>query len=209
MLNQRYKIIAFSFIAFILLLLSISFVTNEFQTLSPVLSTDNPSTNQISNRGEINDKNSLRLDEIAPKPEYLAPDFSLPDINGKSVSLSQYRGKIVFLNIWATWCGPCRVEMPAMEKLYRKFKKENFALLAVSIDSQGKSVVMPFLKKYGITFPILFSPDSGIMDIFRVNALPTSYILDRKGHIVAHVLGGRNWFGPKTIETFEYLIHKT
>ena len=207
MLNPGYKIILLSFVAFILLVLSIAFITKGPKTLSPALSINNPSNNKIVNRGEI--KDNLRLEEIAPKTGYLAPDFSLPDKNGKPISLSQFRGKVVFLNIWATWCGPCRIEMPAMEKLYQKFKSESFVILAVSIDSQGESVVMPFLKKHGITFPILFYPDSSIMDIYMVNALPTSYIIDKKGNIVTQVLGGRNWFGPKTIETFEYLIHKT
>jgi len=209
MLNSRYKIIVLSFVAFILLALSISLFTKGFKTLSPVLFTNNPLSNQISTRGEIKDKDNLRLEEIAPNIGYIAPDFTFPDSNGESVSLSQFRGKIVFLNIWATWCGPCRVEMPAMEKLYQKFKNEDFVILAVSIDRQGKSIAMPFVKELGITFPILFSPDSAILDIYMVNALPTSYIIDKKGNIVTHVLGGRNWFGPKTIETFEYLIHKT
>ena len=209
MLNPRYKIIVFSFVAFIGLILGISYIIEEYRNFSSKPFINNPSNNQIFIREEIKDKDNLRLEEIAPKPGYLAPDFSLHDINGKSISLSQFRGKIVFLNIWATWCGPCRVEMPAMEKLYQKFKNESFVILAVSIDSQGESVVIPFLKEYGITFPILFSPDSGIMDIYMVNALPASYIIDKKGNIVTQVLGGRNWFGPKTIETFEYLIHKT
>ncbi len=139
----------------------------------------------------------------------MAPDFTFPDMDGKPVSLSQFRGKVVFLNIWATWCGPCRIEMPDMEKLYRKFKKEDLVILAVSIDRLGEPVVKPFVKELELTFPILLSPDGRVQRIYMVNALPSSFIIDKSGRVVTRVVGARNWFGAETIETFEYLIRNT
>lgn len=147
--------------------------------------------------------------EVAPQTGFMAPDFTFPDIYGTEVTLSHLRGKVVFLNIWATWCGPCRIEMPAMEKLSRKFKNEKLVILAVSIDQQGESVVKPFVQELGLTFPILFSPDGSIQRIYMVNALPSSFIIDKTGRIVARVTGARDWFGSETVETFEYLINET
>ncbi|MEO5956651.1 MAG: TlpA disulfide reductase family protein, partial [Nitrospiraceae bacterium] len=88
-----------------------------------------------------------------------APNFRLRDLNGHSVSLSDLRGKVVLLNFWATWCGPCRVEMPAMEELYRTFSRNDFEILAVSTDAQGASVTRPFQQENHLTFPILHDAD--------------------------------------------------
>ncbi len=153
-----------------------------------------------------NQENHLR-GKIAPYEGFMAPDFTFPDIHGKSVSLSHFKGKVVFLNIWATWCGPCRTEMPDMEKLYQKFKKEDFVILAVSIDLQGKSVVIPFIQELGLTFPVLLDPDGTIQNVYEIKALPSSFIIDKEGFIELRITGARDWLNPKIIETFEHLIN--
>ena len=207
MLNPRFKVVFYSFSAFTLLLLVSGFFMKQENVLA-FFSKDESGKNQSSKNNNLKQAKSLS-EEIAPQDGFMAPDFTFPDMNGKSVSLSQFRGKIVFLNIWATWCGPCRIEMPDMEKLYRKFKKEDLVILAVSIDRQGEPVVKPFTKELELTFPILLSPDGSIQRIYMVNALPSSFIIDKSGRIVTRVVGARNWFGAETLETFEYLIRKT
>ena len=207
MLNSRYRVVFYSFGAFTLFLLVSGFFMKHENVLA-FFSKYESAKNQSSENNNIKQAKPLP-EEIAPQEGFIAPDFTFPDMNGKSVSLSQFRGKVVFLNIWATWCGPCRIEMPDMEKLYRKFKKEDLVILAVSIDRHGEPVVKPFVKELELTFPILLSPDGRIQRIYMVNALPSSFIIDKSGRILTRVVGARNWFGAETIETFEYLIRKT
>ncbi len=206
MLNPKIKTTFYSITFFFLIIASATLIMKNVDIL-PNPSREGPDKGQtITNDIE---EESFITKETSLKAAVVAPDFTFPDVNGKLVSLSQYRGKIVFLNIWATWCGPCRIEMPAMEKLYNKFKRKDLVILAVSIDSQGESVVKPFIKELGITFPILLSVDGSIQNTYRVNALPSSFIINKSGLIVAQVIGARDWFGPKTIETFEYLLSET
>jgi peroxiredoxin len=125
-----------------------------------------------------------------------APEFTLPDINGKKVSLSDFKGKVILLNFWATWCGPCTGEMPSLNNLYAAFKNEGFVVLAVSIDPSERAV-QSFVSAKGITFPVLMDPDKeAYFDLYAVFALPTSFLIDRKGMIVAKILGDREWDSP-------------
>ena len=207
MMNFQNKVIFYSFVVFIIFMIGASLFI-ERDSLFAVSVNGNPEKNQTLADENIKKIESLPT-EIAPQERFMAPDFTFPDLNGKPVSLSQFKGKVVFLNIWATWCGPCRIEMPAMEKLYRKFRKEDFVILAVSIDRMGKLVVGPFKEEMGITFPILLSPKGRIQSTYMVRALPSSFIIDKTGRIAARVTGAADWFGTETVETFEYLIHKT
>ncbi len=123
-----------------------------------------------------------------------AADFKLEDLSGQTVSLSSYRGKVVFLNLWATWCGPCREEMPSMETLYNELKdNRDFVMLAVSQDSKGKSAVLPYVKKNGYHFKILLDPDNKVGEVYNVSGVPETFIIDRKGRIVAHHMGAFDW----------------
>jgi peroxiredoxin len=108
-----------------------------------------------------------------------APDFSFPDLNGKKVGLSDYKGKVVLVNIWATWCPPCRDEMPSMQKLYERFKGEGFELLAVSIDETGRRAVVPFVQKLNLTFPVLLDPKGKIQGLYKITGVPESFSLIR------------------------------
>lgn len=207
LINSRYKTFFYSFFLITVVILSTILFMKQGSLI--VISPEEESVNKkVESSNKKNQEAPLR-GEVAPYEGFMAPDFTFPDIHGKSVSLSQFRGKIVFLNIWATWCGPCRIEMPAMEKLWQKFKKEDFVILAVSIDRQGKSVVMPFMQELGLTFPVLLDPDGAIQITYEVNALPSSFIIDKTGFITARVTGARDWFGSDTIETFKYLINET
>ena len=122
-----------------------------------------------------------------------APNFQLRDLNGHLIMLSDLRGKVVLLNFWATWCGPCRVEMPAMEQLYRMFQRKDFEILAVSTDAQGAAITRPFQQENRLTFPILHDPDYRVGLTYGARSLPMTFLIDRLGIIRHQVFGARDW----------------
>jgi len=126
-----------------------------------------------------------------------APDFTLPDVEGRPVRLRDFRGKLVFVNFWATWCPPCRLEMPSMERLYQTFKPTDFALLAVSIDRQGAPVVKPFMAELKLTFPALLDSKTEVARQFGLRGLPTTYLIDREGRLIGAAVGGRDWYSTE------------
>jgi peroxiredoxin len=124
----------------------------------------------------------------------MAADFKLQDLAGKPITLSSLRGKVVFLNVWATWCGPCREEMPSMETLYESFKnRKDFVILAVSQDHRGRAAVVPYIEKNHFQFDILLDPENVVGDAYNVSGVPETFIIDRKGRIVAHHMGAFDW----------------
>jgi len=116
-------------------------------------------------------------------------DFTLTDIRGKAWSLSSLRGKVVLVNFWATWCPPCRKEMPDLESLYHEFHKKGFVILAVSDEEAGK--VKPFIKERKITYPVLFDPGRKVNDLFQIEGIPKSFVYDRDGRLVAQSIDMR------------------
>ncbi|MGH8068541.1 MAG: peroxiredoxin family protein [Candidatus Entotheonellia bacterium] len=123
----------------------------------------------------------------------IAPDFALPDLEGKARRLSDFQGKVVLLNFWATWCPPCRAEMPSMETLYQAYQNQGFVILAVSSDVQGASIVQPFMVEYRLSFPALLDMTGRVSGMYGVRSIPTSYLLDRQGRVVSREIGARNW----------------
>ncbi len=135
-----------------------------------------------------------------------APDFTLTDMQGQQVSLSQFRGKIVILNFWATWCPPCVEEMPSMEQLYREFKDQDLVVLAVNVESSGQEAVSEFLAKKSYSFKILLDPDAETQNTYGVFRLPESFLIDRNGVVVEKVIGGRNWRLGDLYEKISFLL---
>lgn len=117
-----------------------------------------------------------------------APDFTLPDVHDKKVSLSDFKGKVVLLDFWATWCGPCLQELPHLKKLHRKYEDKGFTVVGVSMDHDGEEVVKPFVKENEIPYPILLAGDDGV-EGYPVRALPTAFLIDRQGRIVKNFIG--------------------
>ena len=107
-----------------------------------------------------------------------APNFTLKSLNGEEISLSQQKGKYVLVNFWATWCGPCKVEMPSLEILHQRFKSKNFSLLAVSNDMFGAQIVEPFIKANNLTFTVLLDQQLQASNKFGVVSLPTTFMID-------------------------------
>jgi len=131
----------------------------------------------------------------APLP---APDFTLEDMDAKKFSLKDYRGKVVLLNFWATWCPPCRREMPSMERLHQKFKGRDFVVLALNQMEDGDQV-FTFTGDLGVelSFPIVFDKDSSVSRAYGVMGLPTTYLIDKKGNVRFRAIGGREFDHPE------------
>lgn len=140
----------------------------------------------------------------APTPDTLkavqdrnqAPDFSLEDANGQLVKLSEFKGKVVLLNFWATWCTPCRIEIPWFVDMEREFKDEGFAVIGVSMDEDGWEVVKPFIRDLKVNYRMVLGTEELAQLYSGVQALPTSFVIDRAGRIASVHMGivSRNVF---------------
>jgi peroxiredoxin len=129
---------------------------------------------------------------MATLPGKPAPDFTLPDLDGQRVSLQQYRGKVVFLNFWATWCIPCREEMPAMEQLFQTFQPQGLVILAVDL-KESPDRVKAFFHQYRLSYTALLDESGSVSRDYQVMGLPTTYLIGRKGTLLARGVGGRDW----------------
>jgi Peroxiredoxin len=125
-----------------------------------------------------------------------APDFLLPNMQGQVVRLLQLKGKVVLLNVWATWCAPCRQEMPTLETLYQRLKGKDFVMLAVSQDVDGEKTVRSYLQEGGYTFPVLLDVQGEVGRKYGVLGYPETFIIDRQGTIVHHHMGYNDWSRP-------------
>ncbi len=137
----------------------------------------------------------------------VAPDFDLPDLEDNYVRLSDFRGKVVFLNFWATWCKPCREEMPSMEILYRNFKQDGLVVLAVSIDRvTTKQEIPPFVKSLNLTFPVLIDSWGQTDKRYKLMGVPETYIIDQQGILREKVIGPRDWTRLDNLEMVSALL---
>jgi peroxiredoxin len=143
---------------------------------------------------------------VQVKPGLPAPKFTFPGLDGKMVSLDDYKGKVVLLNIWATWCPPCRDEMPSMERMYQVLKGEDFVLIAISIDASGAKVVAPFVREYKLSFPVLLDTNGKSQTLFETTGIPESFIIDKEGILYQKIIGPRDWDSPETILFIRNLI---
>ena len=136
----------------------------------------------------------------------LADTFTVRDLNGRPVSLSDFKGKVVLLNFWATWCLPCAKEMPSMERLYQIYNAKGFVILGVSVDRGAASEVKEFAEKLKITFLILHDRDSIISRHYSNPGVPSSYLIDRRGRIAYRVLGEYDWISSEAREAVKGLL---
>ena len=139
------------------------------------------------------------LSAIPVEVDYPAPELSLTDLAGTPASLADTRGQVVLVNLWATWCPPCKEEMPAFESFYRRHAKDGFTIIAIN-DGDPTSDVVRFVEEYGLTFPVWLDPTYiATEQAFKTLNLPTSFVINRQGQIVLSWVGGINL---KTLEKF-------
>ncbi len=138
-------------------------------------------------------------------PPTAAPVFTVPRPAGRALSLTDYKGRVVLLNFWATWCPPCREEMPSMEHLYQRYRDRGFVVLALSID-RNLAAVPPFVEEFRLTFPIGLDSKTVVVELYRVRALPTTVLIDRGGQVVAGAAGARDWDSPAAHAVVETLL---
>ena len=123
------------------------------------------------------------------KTRKAAPEFSLIDVNGKPVKLSEYKGKVVLLNFWATWCGPCKIEIPWFKEFETAYKNKGFAVLGVAMDDEGWETVKPYIEKHEVNYRVLAGTEQVSMLYGDVESLPTTFVIDREGKIAQHHVG--------------------
>ena len=145
---------------------------------------------------------------VLPIPAHTEPlEITLNDPYGRPVSLSEFRGKIVFVNFWTTWCLACVIEMPSMEKLHQKFKDKDFVMVAINLQEAAEKVKQ-FYKEYKLTFTTLLDTTGDVGAELGIRSIPTTFILDKNGRIIGKTLGPREWEGEKSIALFEYLTDR-
>jgi peroxiredoxin len=144
-----------------------------------------------------------------------APEFAARDLQGRPVSLSQLKGQVVLLNVWATWCEPCRQEMPSMQRLHQKMAAEGLKIVAVSIDAAPGSTddtarpggdVGAFVRQYGITFTVWLDPAGGVQQTYRTTGVPESFVISRDGTIMKKVIGATEWDTPDKVDLIRRLL---
>jgi len=136
-------------------------------------------------------ENTTRHVAQAPKPGFLAPDFELQSLDGETIKLSQYRGYPVVINFWATWCPPCRSEMPAIVQEYERYKEQGLVVLAID-NGEDPPKVLEFRKQYGMSFPVLLDKKMRVAEMYQIRALPTTFFIAPDGTITDMVVGGMN-----------------
>jgi peroxiredoxin len=156
--------------------------------------------------GEDDFYSKMRISLI--KGNKKAPDFSLKDLNGKEVEIKQFKGKVIFLNFWATWCGPCKEEMPGMEVLHQQLKERNFVMLTISVDYEGIKPVQEFINRHRYTFSVLLDPKGETLDLFEVKGIPTTFFVDKKGKMIGKAIGPRDWKSAEVVSLLNLLMEK-
>ena len=146
------------------------------------------------------------LDLIKPNRQQQAKDFSVPALEGGMLRLADLRGKVVFLNLWATWCPPCKEEMPAMERLWQRYKGQGLVVIALSVDASGAKVVKPFIEQAKYTYRVGLDPKMEIAQLYGAHSIPSTFIIDRSGMLRAIALGPRDWDGRASFAYFDALL---
>jgi DsbE subfamily thiol:disulfide oxidoreductase len=146
-----------------------------------------------------------KLQEL--KDRAAAPDFTLANPDGRKVSLKDFRGKVVFLNFWATWCEFCRGEMPAMERLYREFKGKGFEIVAVNVKDKRQDA-LAMVKELKLTYPIVIDPEGEVGLLYGAHGMPTTYLIDRDGVALARLWGPADWYSPAARGLIKALVER-
>ena len=146
------------------------------------------------------------LDQERPEVGHPAPGFTLRNLQGNLEGLTDHKDKVIILNFWATWCAPCLEEMPAFEKLYRRYRSQRVTVLAVSLDKGDISKVKGFVDTNNLTFPVLIDSDGVAEKLYPSFTIPFTYVIDKEGRVAARVDGAKNWASDETFVALDILI---
>lgn len=177
---------------FVFLFFSLIIIGCQNKNVSEEPATNNSKATSNYTNTATNNTNNSSLE--------LAPDFVLTDTQGNKVKLSDYRGKVVILDFWATWCPPCRRGIPDLIDL-KKTYKERLAIIGISLDTDSKNDVIPFMKQYGINYKVVYGDNDVVQKYGNIQAIPTSFIIDQKGNIVT------SFVGLQRIETYKSYLN--
>jgi len=143
------------------------------------------------------------LTQLPDRPQ--APDFVLADIDGNQYRLSDYRGQVVIVNFWATWCPPCRAEMPSMQRAWQQLEKEGILMLGINV-GEDEDTIFQFTANYPVEFPLLMDQDSRVINQWPVRGLPTTFVVSPAGKITYRAIGGREWDDPDLLAMVRALM---
>jgi peroxiredoxin len=143
---------------------------------------------------------ACKSDKPAPQPQAQAPDFTLTSLTGQKMRLSSYRGKVILLNFWATWCPPCREEVPSLAKLANAMTNSNFQMITVAIDKEGRKAVEEYFLHAGVLLTTLLDSDGAVGKTYGITGVPETFIIDKNGLIRKKVIGPIDWSEPDTIQ---------
>ena len=147
-----------------------------------------------------------KMGVVSPRNEKIAPNFILETVTGEKISLKDFKGKAVLLNFWATWCQPCKKELPSMQRIYEKLSSEGVEVVAISIDRNKKERVKQYIKNHNLTFPILLDPNQKVRKDYFILGLPTSYLIGSDGKLKGFISGAREWDSNDSKEMFSTLM---
>jgi peroxiredoxin len=137
-----------------------------------------------------------------------APEFQLPSLDGRTVNLSSYRGKVVMVHFWATWCPPCVEEIPTLERLYRVYFGRDLEILAVSVDEGGAGAVGQFMQKNRFALPVLLNSDQSVSRAYGTFKFPETYLVDREGVVRRKIIGAADWMSPAAQQVIQAMLDK-
>ena len=157
-------------------------------------------------RIQISPSKKTVLNQEKPEVGHPAPDFTLRNLQGNLEGLANHKDKVIILNFWATWCAPCLEEMPAFEKLYRRYRSRGLTVLAVSLDKGDFSKVQDFVDSNNLTFPVLMDSDGVAEKLYPSFTIPFTYVIDKDGRVAARVDGAKNWASNETFLALDILI---
>jgi thiol-disulfide isomerase/thioredoxin len=132
-------------------------------------------------------------------------DFELLNLNGERIKLSDYHGKVVLLNFWATWCPPCRTEIPSLQRLYEEFEDEDFIILAVNLQ-EDKNWILSFMEGNKMSFPVLLDTNNKAWSLYGTSGIPTTYIIDKQGKMISRIIGGIDWYSAEILNIINILL---
>ncbi len=145
---------------------------------------------------------------VTPQQRLEAPDFELSGLDGKKLRLQDYRGQLVLLNFWATFCVPCREEMPQLEALWKSFKDKGFTVIAIATDRGNAKEVKRFVQETALTFPVVLDPDGKVRNNYEIIGLPTTYLIGRDGRFHGRIIGARDWNNEAAVNMIRELLAK-